>query len=89
MKVNSTVVLTLVLLSFMVGAGVVSASWGYKIGRGALQGITQPDARPINKVADAPAKSGRGDGLTLLREEDILKNVKAQIDGGQPAAPAP
>jgi len=82
MKVNSTVVLTLILLLLMVGAGVTSASWGYKIGREALKGITQPDARPINNLTDAQGKPIRREGLTLLKEEDVLKDVKARIAGG-------
>ncbi|NJR58315.1 MAG: hypothetical protein HC769_05305 [Cyanobacteria bacterium CRU_2_1] len=76
---NSTVALTLILLSLMVSAGVASALWGYHLGRDSLKGVTQPDARPINNVAEGDA---RREGLTLLREEDILANVKARIEGG-------
>ncbi|NJL23691.1 MAG: hypothetical protein HC895_27475, partial [Leptolyngbyaceae cyanobacterium SM1_3_5] len=46
MKVNSTLALTLVLLTAMVGAGVVSAAWGYAVGGEALKGVTQPNGRP-------------------------------------------
>lgn len=91
MKVNSTVVLTSVLLLLMIGAGVTSAGWGYKLGREALKGITQPDARPLNNLTDAQGKPIRREGLTFLKEEDILKDVKARIDGGgappEPAKP--
>jgi hypothetical protein len=81
--VNSTVVLTLFLLTVMVGAGVGSAAWGYRTGREALKGITQPDARPVNNVTDAQGKPVRREGLTLLKEEDILQQVKAKMESGK------
>lgn len=82
-SVNSTVVLTLFLLTVMVGAGVGSAAWGYKTGREALKGITQPDARPVNNATDAEGKPVRREGLTILKEEDILQQVKAKMDAGK------
>jgi hypothetical protein len=88
MRLNSTVVLTLVLLSLMVGAGLTSAAWGYRLGRGALKGITQPDARPVNNLADAQGKPVRREGLVFLKEADILADVKARIEGGG-ESPAP
>lgn len=95
MKVNSTVALTLILLSLMLSAGMASAVWGYKLGRESLKGVTQPNTRPINNADGSQAQSHRGD-LPLLKEADILANVKAQIEGGgappaenpAPAAPA-
>ncbi|NJO77798.1 MAG: hypothetical protein HC827_04240 [Cyanobacteria bacterium RM1_2_2] len=98
MRVNPTVVLTFVLLSLMFGAGLTSAIYGYQLGRGALKGITQPDARPVNNLADAEGQPIRRDGLTFLKESDILSSVKARIEGNtdpagasdstSPAAPA-
>lgn len=88
MRVNPTVVLTLVLLSLMFGAGLTSAMYGYKLGRGALKGITQPDARPVNNLADAQGRPIRREGLTFLKETDILTNVKARIEGGASETPA-
>ncbi|MBF2001264.1 MAG: hypothetical protein IGS50_22205 [Synechococcales cyanobacterium C42_A2020_086] len=85
MNVNPTVLLTLILLSLMVGAGATSAVWGYRLGRGALQGITQPDARPVNNLADEQGKPIRREGLTFLKEDDILAGVKARIEGGSAA----
>ncbi|WP_088890238.1 hypothetical protein [Leptolyngbya ohadii] len=82
--VNSTVVLTLFLLTVMIGAGIGSAAWGYRTGRDALKGITQPDARPVNSAPDTQAKPARGEGITLLKEEDILKQVKDKIESGNP-----
>ncbi|HEY9698087.1 MAG TPA: hypothetical protein V6D10_12535 [Trichocoleus sp.] len=87
-RVNLTVVLTLILLTLMVGAGLTSATWGYKTGREALKGITQPDARPVNNMMDGKGKPIKREGLTFLKEEDILKNVKAKIDAGSGGANA-
>jgi hypothetical protein len=81
MRINSTVALTFILLTLMFGAGVVSGAWGFAIGREALKGITQPDARPTNKV-NKKNNSGRGEELVILKESDILKVVKERIDGG-------
>jgi hypothetical protein len=81
-KVNPTVTLTLVLLFLMIGAGITSASAGYKLGREALKGITQPDTRPINNITDSQGKPLRREGnLALLKEKDILANVKARMGG--------
>lgn len=79
MKLNAAVVFTLILLSMMVGAGVVSAAWGYRLGREALEGITQPDTRPTSNMA---RKSDRGhENVVILKEEDILADVKARMEG--------
>ena len=87
MRLNSTVILTLILLFLMVTAGVSSATWGYNLGREALKGITQPDARPVNNLTDAQGKPVRRDSVTFLKEENILKDVKARMDGGEKPAP--
>lgn len=85
MKLNSTVLLTLILLILMLGAGSVSAFWGFTLGSAALKGVTTPDARPTTKFASSKSANGQG-GLTLLREDEILKTVKARIEGKTKAA---
>lgn len=89
MKINPTVALTLILLSLMLSAGLTSAVWGYKLGRESLKGVTQPNTRPINNAEGTQDHHHRGE-LTLLKEADILSNVKAQVEGGgaPPASPA-
>lgn len=81
MKLNSTVLLTLSLLTLMLGAGSVSAFLGFDIGSKALKGVTAPDARPTTKFASSKATNQQHGGLTLLKEEDILKIVKSRTDG--------
>ncbi|BAZ38707.1 hypothetical protein NIES4101_46490 [Calothrix sp. NIES-4101] len=81
MKLNSTVLLTLILLTLMLGAGSVSAILGFDIGSKALKGVTTPDARPTTKFASGKAGNTSQSGVALLREEEILKLVKARIEG--------
>lgn len=81
MKLNSTVALTLTLLAMMLGAGLVSAVWGFTLGHEALKGVTQPDVRPTKKLAGTQKSSTGKEGLTFLSEEDILINVDAYIRG--------
>ncbi|WP_315786396.1 hypothetical protein [Fischerella sp. JS2] len=81
MKLNSTVVLTLTLLALMLGAGSVSAFLGFDIGSKALKGVTSPDSRPTTKFASAKTGNSQHGGLVLLKEEEILKTVKARIEG--------
>ena len=80
MKVNSTVALTLILLSLMVGAGGVSAAWGYAMGREALKGVTQPDVRPTAGNAEEP-RSNQPREFEIIPEAQILEDVKTQMDG--------
>ncbi|MEG4809232.1 hypothetical protein QUA82_16500 [Microcoleus sp. F8-D3] len=85
MAVNSTVVLTLILLALMFGAGVTSSVWGFTIGREALQGTTQPDVRPSNNAGSGkPGKTASKDQVSILKEKDILATVKARVEGRDP-----
>lgn len=78
MKVNSTVALTLILLALMVGAGVVSAAWGYAMGREALKGVTQPDVRPTT-VGEEGSNPGQPKAFEIIPESKILEDVKTQM----------
>lgn len=81
MRINSTVALTFILLTLMFGAGIVTGAWGFAIGREALKGITQPDARPTNKVGKKNGSTRTSDALVVLQEDDIIKKVKTRLDG--------
>ena len=73
MKLNSTVLLTLILLTLMLGAGSVSAFWGFALGSAALKGVTTPDARPTTKFARKGTSSSQDkEGVVLIKEEEIL-----------------
>ncbi len=74
MKLNSTVALTLLLLSSMFAVGAITGTWGYSFGRKALRGITQPALSPV--LGGTTSQSKPRQGATFLREEDILKQVK-------------
>lgn len=86
MKINSTVLLTLILLILMLGAGSVSAFLGFNLGSSALKGVSTPDGRPTTKFASAKSSNPQQPGVALLKEEDILKIVKARIEGKTKAA---
>jgi hypothetical protein len=86
MKLNSTVLLTLILLTLMLGAGSVSAFLGFNLGSSALKGITTPDGRPATKFASNKTNNPQQTGVTLLKEQEILKIVKARIEGKTKAA---
>lgn len=86
-KVNPTLALTLILLSMMVAAGVVSGSWGYALGRDALRGITQPETRP-GQVGDADGESAPQSGLVIVNEQELINEVKRQINDNTPMSAA-
>lgn len=77
---NSTVILTVVLLIMMFGAGLFSSSWGYKLGREALKEISQPDMRPSH-LTGKKSNGERSESVQMLKEDDILKSIKQQMEG--------
>lgn len=89
MSVNPTVVLTLVLLSLMVGAGFVSGSGGYALGREALRGITQPDGRPNNQIGstESAAEPLDRENIVFLDEAEIIKAVESRMTGNPSSTP--
>lgn len=88
MKLNYTVVLTVILLTLMMGAGYTSAIWGYALGHAALKSVAQPDARPTTKLKGRKATSPQQKAVVMLKEEDILASVKRRIEGkGKNAKP--
>ncbi|MGM3306633.1 hypothetical protein ACSQ6I_11760 [Anabaena sp. WFMT] len=88
MKINSTVVLTLILLTLMLGAGSVSAFLGFTMGSSALKGVTTPDGRPATKFASSKTNNAQQVGISLLKEDEILKGVQSRIQGNTSASKA-
>lgn len=70
----------------MLGAGSVSAFLGFGMGSEALKGVTTPDARPTSKFPSSRANNSQQLGVALLKEDEILKIVKARIEGKTKAA---
>lgn len=88
MKLNSTVILTLILLMVMVGAGYTSAIFAYGVGHEALKSVTKPDARPATKIKAKKPTSQKESALVLVKEQDIIATVKERISGkGKKARP--
>lgn len=80
MRINPAVAFTTILLALMVGAGIVSSSWGYALGRQALMGVRQPDSRPVSAAANRGSATP-GQGAMLRDEQEILKDVQARMSG--------
>lgn len=78
---NLTILLTLALLSIMCGLGAFTGVWGFKMGREALKGITQPDSRPSSTFTGAKM-STRREEIVFLKEKNILTNVKKSMANG-------
>lgn len=81
MGINPAVAFTTLLLALMIGAGIVSASWGYALGRQALTGVRQPDSRPASSAA-ANRATPSGQAAVLRSEQEILNEVQTRISGG-------
>ena len=80
---NPAVAFTLILLSLMIGSGVISASWGFTLGRQALTGVRQPESRPTSGTPISRSNAAAGQkAVVLLNEQDILQDVQARINGG-------
>jgi hypothetical protein len=80
---NPAVAFTLILLSLMIGSGVISASWGFTLGRQALTGVRQPESRPTSSAPVSRSSAGAGQrAVVLLNEADILQDVQSRINGG-------
>ncbi|BAZ88201.1 hypothetical protein [Dolichospermum compactum] len=80
MKINTTVLLTLILLTLMLGAGSASGFLGFTLGSMALKGVTTPDGRPVTKLNINKANNPQEESVAFLKEEDILKTVKSRIN---------
>ena len=64
----------------------MSAFLGFNLGSSALKGINTPDGRPATKFASSKTNNSQAAGVSLLKEQDILKIVKARIEGKTKAA---
>lgn len=80
---NPAIAFTLILLSMMIGAGVVSASWGFTLGRQALTGVRQPESRPTSgaPIVQPDGTVTHSGGLAFANEEEIIQSVKARLEG--------
>ncbi len=85
MRIDPMIALTVMFLSLMAGATVVSGFWGYTLGRAALQGITQPDMRPARFENDNSDRTQRAK-IEFVSEDAILEDIAARTNGA-PAQP--
>ncbi len=92
---NMAVIFTVLLLALMAGAGFVSASWGYALGRQALMGVRQPDSRPTSTTNGGTQPTSNRQGVTFRSEQEILEEMRTRTLGAttptmiMPPPPAP
>ncbi len=82
MKFQTTLAFTLLLLVAMVGAGTVSALYGFTLGFEALKGVRQPEGNPAQQLVRSRRSSGEGgsvNGIDLVSERDVLVEVYDKI----------
>lgn len=75
MRFNLTVVLTLVFLATMLGAGTASAWLGYTLGSAALKGVSQPDINPAKKLTSNNEDGKQQQEPIVVSEKQILTKV--------------
>lgn len=85
MRLNSTLALSLLLLSLMLGAGFVSAAAGFALGRQALKGVRQPEARPTKKPLGHRPGINDSETPILLKESEIVATVLKRMQQGTAA----
>ncbi|OKH17874.1 hypothetical protein NIES208_07695 [[Limnothrix rosea] IAM M-220] len=82
MKFQTTLAFTLLLLVAMVGAGTVSALYGFTLGFEALKGVRQPEGNPAQQLVRSRRASGAGDsvnGIELVSEREVIVEVYDKI----------
>lgn len=82
MKFQTTLAFTLLLLIAMVGAGTVSALYGFTLGYEALQGVKQPENNPTQQLIRSRKTDGKATtetGLQLLSEREVIVAVYDKI----------
>lgn len=77
-RLNPAAVVTITLLALMLVGGCLSGIWGFALGREALKGVTQPDARPTAKKNQKDSQLA-SKPLVFVKEADIIKTVKVRI----------
>ncbi|NER80809.1 MAG: hypothetical protein F6K42_14810 [Leptolyngbya sp. SIO1D8] len=81
MGISPAVAFTTILLALMVGAGVISSSWGYALGRQALMGVRQPDTRPASSATSNQTSPNAGHRPMLRNEQEIINDVQSRMSG--------
>ena len=78
-KLNFTVVLTLILLTSVLGTSSATAWWAFTLGYKALKGVTQPDLSPANFLARSKQLGEKTNGQKIIPEREILVKVYNHI----------
>lgn len=94
MKIQPTIILTIVLLLLMAGAGTASGWFAYVLGDVALKGVSQPDVSPSKKLTNPNPETLDPDAnpeteLSILLDEAELIKAAEKIIKGQNQVPEP
>ena len=79
MKFNSTLKLSLLLLTISLGVGAASAWCGSKLGQEALKGVSQPEVNPTKKLTGDGETSNQPKEFVPMAEKVILTKVEDYI----------
>lgn len=88
MKFQTTLAFTLLLLIAMIGAGTVSALYGFTLGYDALKGVKQPESNPSQQLIHsrkANDNSGNNREIQLVSERDVIVAVYDKIHSQEQA----
>ncbi|TVQ64908.1 MAG: hypothetical protein EA366_00540 [Spirulina sp. DLM2.Bin59] len=94
MKIQPTIILTIVLLLLMAGAGAASGWFAYIMGDVALKGVSQPDVSPSQRLTNPNAatigtEQNPETELSILLDEAELIKAAEKIIRGQNQVPEP
>lgn len=80
MKLKSTLLLTLSLLVTILGAGLGTGWYSYKIGAEALEGVSQPDVNPTRKITGNQENSDNPQEFTPIDEKKVIADTVAYLN---------
>ncbi|HEY9702656.1 MAG TPA: hypothetical protein V6C58_09430, partial [Allocoleopsis sp.] len=79
MKINTTLVFTLLLLTSMLATGVSSGIVGFTLGKESLKGVSQPDTNPTQKKTLKKHTLDTKKTVEMISETEIIKKAKEQM----------
>lgn len=88
-QLTPTLTLSAILVSIMLGSGMASGVYSYKMGYESLKGVSQPDVNPTKKLSNSQKTSGEYQEFVPVKEKDILKKVDTYIKSKKNAKSSP
>ncbi len=79
MKMNTTLVFTLLLLTSMLATGLSSGIVGFTLGKESLKNVSQPDTNPTQKKSLKKHTFDNKKTVEMIPESEIIKKAKEQM----------